>query len=171
MNTTNATAFHVNLATLAIEHDLPTPAQRGAALAESGAVERLDADTFAVAGSNGTVYEVRLGAGPASCTCPDHQYRQRDCKHVIATRTVAALEPAPAPAAPAPATPTLLATPVGYICRTGRHGSTVTRLVPGCCSFCRVPMAPVYPTSRDAFRFPPRRCHACGEVHPPNADC
>lgn len=35
----------------------------------------------------GRVYRVQLGPGAgASCECPDHQYRQRDCKHITDVR-------------------------------------------------------------------------------------
>ena len=34
-----------------------------------------------------TVYNVRLGDKPA-CTCPDHTYRRRECKHISALKAL-----------------------------------------------------------------------------------
>jgi len=38
-----------------------------------------------VRGSTGTEYHLyRTPDGSLRCTCPDHRYRQRPCKHIIA---------------------------------------------------------------------------------------
>ncbi len=68
---------------------------------------------------DGSCYQVKkLAAGKYSCTCPDHQYRKRDCKHILglvnhlkvkaqarvihqAEQIAAEASAAPAPAAPA----------------------------------------------------------------------
>jgi hypothetical protein len=31
-------------------------------------------------------HEVRLTTGGGSCDCADHQYRRRECKHIVAVR-------------------------------------------------------------------------------------
>lgn len=59
------------------------------------------ADKFNIVESNGRwivpsqtgqkKYSVRLS--PADCTCPDHELRRQDCKHILAVREVIAVDP------------------------------------------------------------------------------
>jgi hypothetical protein len=55
--------------------------------------------------ADGSCYQITKEAGKYSCTCPDCQYRKRDCKHILALidhlQAKAALKAASAPA-PAP---------------------------------------------------------------------
>ena len=45
---------------------------------------------FAVIGGEGYVVNLAQEKG-ATCTCKDHQFRKRDCKHILAVRRLIAV--------------------------------------------------------------------------------
>lgn len=58
-------------------------------LVNLGRVEQVTEKDFIVHGTSGRDYGVtHMGAGKWRCTCPDHQYRQLECKHIIASDLV-----------------------------------------------------------------------------------
>ncbi|KAG2427576.1 hypothetical protein HXX76_012230 [Chlamydomonas incerta] len=45
-----------------------------------------DSAIFNVCGSTGNIYTVTLSDAKSNCTCPDHRFRRRDCKHIKLVR-------------------------------------------------------------------------------------
>ena len=77
---------------------------KGLALAQSGKVAPLAANSFRVVGSRGTEYTVTVTSGYPGCSCPDHSQRKGRCKHVwsaaLVTRLAQEIEETLCPPAP-----------------------------------------------------------------------
>jgi uncharacterized Zn finger protein len=62
---------------------------RAAEIFHNGMIEQVGALTFAVKSQTKDIkYEVKLENGVWTCQCPDHIYRHRDCKHILAVKEV-----------------------------------------------------------------------------------
>jgi hypothetical protein len=65
---------------------MDTRESKAEALVLEGGIERLN-ETFYVPSQSGKAsYTVTLGTAGERCTCPDHQFRGRTCKHILAAR-------------------------------------------------------------------------------------
>jgi len=63
-----------------------TRAEKGAKIAAQD-VEQINASTFFVKSQSGKAgYSVTNFRGKWTCDCPDHKFRQIECKHIIAVK-------------------------------------------------------------------------------------
>jgi predicted nucleic acid-binding Zn finger protein len=62
---------------------------RGESLAINGLIERVSASSFMVhSQTSNREYVVSLNGKAWSCSCPDHQYRHVECKHIHAVEAL-----------------------------------------------------------------------------------
>ena len=70
--------------------------QRGLRLAETARISRKKSGVWAVPSqSEGGRYSVNLDGDAPSCTCPDHEFRGKKCKHIFAVEYTLKRETAP----------------------------------------------------------------------------
>ncbi len=70
--------------------------QRGLRLADTARISRKKSGEWSVPSQNGGGrYSVEMDGESPSCTCPDHEFRGRKCKHIFAVEYTLKRETAP----------------------------------------------------------------------------